>query len=163
MGKCHEFPCGLLHGFCWRSLSNVSSSELDLHVWMIQERSKLKTGESDWHLHWLWWKSWLNMQLLRERENKRALKNPFIKDRRWRTRHPWRWRRSAGKLEGNHEKGGLPKSMQGNVSRRECVSGLKAVFNFGKAWNFTLLPTVKLLGWFLSPPLGKSLFWQDSY
>lgn len=38
--------------------------------------------------------------------------------------------RSAGKLEGNQENGVLPKSAKRNVSRRECVSGLKAVFNF---------------------------------
>lgn len=69
-----------------------------------------------------------------------------------------RQRRSAGKLEGNQENGVLPKSMQGNISRRECVSGSKAVFNFGRAWNSNRQTS----GLISSPPRGKSLLWQDS-
>lgn len=53
--------------------------------------------------------------------------------------------RSAGELEGKQANGMMPKSMQGNVSRRQHVSGLKAVFHFVEAWDAIFFPTIKPL------------------
>ena len=129
---------GSLRGNAWVSIlpefrqsspSDISSLELDICVWMRVERSKLKTGKSDWHLpcnrsHGTIW------NYLWGEHSKKTGKKYFIEERGWRVSKVVR---SAGELEGRQANGMLSKSTQGNVSRREHVSELKAVFNFGKA------------------------------
>lgn len=66
--------------------------------------------------------------------------------------------RSAGELEGKQANGMMPKSMQGNVSRRQHVSGLKAVFHFVEAWDAIFFPTIKPLDGFWALPMVSLYF-----